>query len=52
MAVEWVGTDQNYSIENAQKDLNYKPKVDSEEDMQHVKDWLLKIGYIKGARPS
>ena len=46
MAVELVGTDQDFSIEKAQKDLNYTPNVDFEEGMQHVKDWLLQIGYI------
>ena len=47
MAVELVGTDQNFSIEKAQKDLNYKPNVDFEKGMQHVKDWLCQIGYIR-----
>ena len=46
MAVELVGTDQGFSIEKAQRDLNYTPNVDFEEGMQHVKDWLLQIGYI------
>jgi len=46
MAVELVGTDQGFSIEKAQRDLNYAPNVDFEEGMQHVKDWLLQIGYI------
>jgi nucleoside-diphosphate-sugar epimerase len=46
MAVELVGTDQGFSIEKTQKDLNYTPNVDFEEGMQHVKDWLLQIGYI------
>ena len=35
-----------FSIEKAQRDLNFAPKVDFEEGMQHVKDWLLQIGYI------
>jgi nucleoside-diphosphate-sugar epimerase len=47
MAVELVGTDQNFSIEKAQKDLNYRPIVDFEKGMQHVKDWLFQIGYIQ-----
>jgi len=46
MAVELVGTDQNFSIEKARKDLNYAPKVDFEQGMQYVNDWLLQIGYI------
>ena len=46
MAVELVGTDQGFSIEKAQRDLNFTPRVDFEEGMQHVKDWLLQIGYI------
>ncbi len=46
MAVELVGTDQGFSIEKAQRDLNYTPNIDFEEGMQHVKDWLLQIGYI------
>ncbi len=29
-----------------EKDLNFAPKVDFEKGMQHVKDWLLQIGYI------
>ena len=47
MAVELVGTDQNFSIEKARKDLNYKPNVDFEKGMLHVKDWLCQIGYIR-----
>ena len=44
--VELVGTDQGFSIEKAQRDLNFTPNVGFEEGMQHVKDWLLQIGYI------
>jgi len=47
MAVELVGTDHNFSIEKAQNDLNYKPNVDYEKGMKHVKDWLFLIGYIR-----
>ena len=47
MAVELVGTDQNYSIAKARKDLNYKPNVDFEKGMQDVKNWLCQIGYIR-----
>lgn len=46
MAVELVGTDQGFSIEKAQRDLNYTRNVDFEEGMQRVNDWLLQIGYI------
>ena len=46
MAVELVGTDQGFSIEKTQKELNYAPNVEFEQGMQHVKDWLLQIGYI------
>jgi nucleoside-diphosphate-sugar epimerase len=46
MAVELLGTNQNYSIKKAEKDLDYKPNVDFETGMKHVRDWLLKIGYI------
>ena len=46
MAVELVGTDQGFSIEKAQRDLNYTRNVDFEEGIQRVKDWLLQIGYI------
>ncbi len=46
MAVELLGTDQGFSIEKTQNDLNYTPNVNFEEGMQHVKDWLLQIGYI------
>ena len=46
MAVEFLETDHGFSIEKSQKDLNYTPIVDFEEGMQHVKDWLLQIGFI------
>ena len=46
MAVELIGTNQGFSFEKAQKDLNYTPRIGFEEGMQHVKDWLIQIGYI------
>ena len=46
MAVEFLETDHGFSIEKSQKDLNYTPIVDFDEGMQHVKDWLLQIGFI------
>lgn len=46
MAVELIATDQGFSVEKAQSDFNYTPKVGFEEGMQRVKDWLLQIGYI------
>ena len=46
MAVELVGTDQGFSIEKAQKELNYTPKVDFENGMQLVENWLKRIGII------
>ena len=46
MAVELLGTDQGFSIEKAQRDLDYTPKVGFKEGMQRVKDWLFQIGYI------
>ena len=47
MAVELIGTDQGFSTEKTQKQLNFAPKVDFEEGMQHINDWLLQIGYIQ-----
>ena len=46
MAVEVFATDQGFSVEKAQRDFNYTPKVRFEEGMQRVKDWLIDVGYI------
>jgi nucleoside-diphosphate-sugar epimerase len=46
MAVELVGTDQGFSIEKAQKDLDYAPSVDFDDGMRRVANWLDQIGFI------
>jgi len=46
MAVELVGTDQGFSIQKTQKDLNYLPSVDFEDGMRRVANWLGQIGFI------
>jgi len=46
MAVELVGTDQGFSIEKAQKELNYTPSVDFDDGMRRVANWLNRFGFI------
>jgi len=46
MAVELVGTNQGFSIEKSQKDLNYTSSVNFDEGMGRVANWLGQIGFI------
>jgi uncharacterized protein YbjT (DUF2867 family) len=49
LAADWGSWEE---FDKINKDLNYTPNVNFEEGMQHVKDWLLQIDYIKGTPPS
>jgi nucleoside-diphosphate-sugar epimerase len=46
MAVELLGTDQAFSIEKAQKELDYQPKVKFEKGMLLVENWLKQTDFI------
>ena len=45
-AVELFGTDQNFSIDKARRELGYEPKVGFEEGMQRVEEWMRETGAI------
>ena len=45
-AVELFGTDQNFSIDKARRELGYEPKVGFEEGMQRVEEWMRQTGAI------
>ena len=46
MAVELFGTDQGFSINKAQRELNFVPRVEFDEGMYRVEAWLRQIGAI------
>ena len=46
MAVELFGTNQGFSIEKARCELGYEPKVDFDEGMRRVDEWLRRTGSI------
>jgi nucleoside-diphosphate-sugar epimerase len=46
MGVEFVGTHQAFSIERAQRELGFKPKVLLDEGLRLVGEWLQEEGYI------
>ncbi len=45
-AVELLGTDQNFPIDKARRELGYEPQVGFEEGMDRVAAWLRAEGYI------
>ncbi|KYK20453.1 hypothetical protein AYK21_01390 [Thermoplasmatales archaeon SG8-52-2] len=46
LAVNIFSNNQIIDIKKAQKILNYKPKIDYNQGMNHVKEWLRQEGYI------
>jgi nucleoside-diphosphate-sugar epimerase len=46
MAVELLVTNQGFSIKKARQELGYEPKVNFEEGIRRVANWLRQINYI------
>ena len=46
--VESMGTDQEYPIEKAQRELGYRPRVSFEEGIKHTGDWLRQEKILTG----
>jgi len=46
MLVELMGTDQDFPIDKARKELGYRPRVSFEEGMRHTTDWLRQEGLL------
>jgi len=46
MMVELFGTDQGFPIDKARRELGYEPRVNFDEGMSHVEEWLRQINFI------
>jgi len=46
MMVELMGTDQDFSIEKARRELGYEPRVDFQQGMRNTGDWLRREGIL------
>jgi nucleoside-diphosphate-sugar epimerase len=44
--VEWMGTDQEYPIDKAVRDLGYRPRVSFQEGMRQTAVWLRREGLL------
>lgn len=47
MLVEWMGTDQDFPIDKARRDLNYRPRVSFEQGIRNISDWLRQSGILE-----
>lgn len=47
MMVELMGTDQDFPIDKARKEIGYRPRVSFEEGMRHTGDWLRQEGFLE-----
>jgi nucleoside-diphosphate-sugar epimerase len=48
MLVELMGTDHDYPIDKAQRELGYRPRVSFEEGIKHTGDWLRQEKILPG----
>lgn len=46
MRVELMGTDQDFSIDKARRELGYRPRVAFEEGIAHTANWLRQQGFL------
>ncbi|HHX63570.1 MAG TPA: hypothetical protein GX702_01630, partial [Chloroflexi bacterium] len=44
--VEWLGTDHEYPIDKAVRDLGYRPRIAFEEGMRQTAVWLRREGLL------
>jgi nucleoside-diphosphate-sugar epimerase len=50
LLVELMGTDQDFPIDKARRELGYRPRVSFEEGVRYTADWLRQEGILPGWR--